>query len=212
MLRTAENRAREAASRFRVRTVQCWKSLSPPLLPSGLVPTDTFSTMDCFVSIDSTNDWEWCISFSESLLCVCVRVCAQALKRQWVTAEDVVQTWYAGEQQKELKKNPATENLVILSVSIMPKGLGLWGKREGLSWEKMGEVTRRVQDESGCLSQEWPGTTGLRSMWEESDDSAPLWGSLHPSQYQHSHHLFLSSCWMFLRRARLTWLSDPKVT
>lgn len=65
------------------------KSLLTPLLPSGVVPIDTIF---CFVIVDSRNYWESCALFLENLFCVCVCVCAHALKRQWVTAGDVVQS------------------------------------------------------------------------------------------------------------------------
>lgn len=58
----------------------------------------------------------------------------------------------------------------------------------------MSEVTSRVQDESGCLSQEGSGASGLRFTWEGSDDSAPLCGSVFPFQFPHSPASLPSPC------------------
>lgn len=100
MLRTAENRAREAVSRFRVRTVQCWKSLPPPLLPSGVVPTDTFSAMDWFVSIDSTirND----VFHFHKVFCVFV---SMYVLRLWRGSGWQLRMWFRLDMQGNSKKS-----------------------------------------------------------------------------------------------------------
>lgn len=80
-----------------------------------------------------------------------VYVCLPALNMQWVAAADVVQAWWAGEQQQELKKNTDAENLVIVSASITMKWYGfIWGKTKGLSQQKM---YWNSKNDSDCLSR-----------------------------------------------------------
>lgn len=80
-----------------------------------------------------------------------VYVCLPTLNMQWVAAADVVQAWWAGEQQQELKKNTDAENLVIVSASIMMKWYGfIWGKTKGLSQQKM---YWNSKNDSDCLSR-----------------------------------------------------------
>lgn len=182
--------------------------------PGGWSLLTHLSTMGCFVSIDSRNYWEWCLSFLESLLfVVCVCVCAPALKRQWVTARDVVQAWYGGEQQKELKKSPDTENLVILNVSMVSKGLDLHGG----GWKDCHERKCRKSQAGYRMSQVVWVRRDLVLQDSDLRRKNQMIQHLSVAFCTHSSvdtplHLFLSWCWMFLRRAWLTWLSDPKET
>lgn len=145
-----------------------------------------------------------------------VCVFALALKRQWVAGGDVVQAWHAGEQRKELTKNSDAENLVILIVSIVTKWLRFtWGKMKGLSWQKIdwsdkqGTEWVRLPESGGiCYYRTQKESAGRIRLF-----SVSLWFSA--SYYSIDTPLqFLPFLvvYMFLRRARLIWCSDPKET
>lgn len=146
-----------------------------------------------------------------SLLCV-VGVCAHALKSQWVACMNLVQAWWAGEQQQELKKNTDAENLVVLSVSIMVKWLRFtWGKMKGLSWQKMYWNCKH--------SDEWLRLTESGGIWyyktclcRKNQIIRHLWHFASFYSIDTPLQFLLPLIYTLLWRAWVTWLSDPQNT
>lgn len=146
--------------------------------------------------------------FSQCFMCLCV-----CLLMLWRGSGWQVGMWF---RRKELTKNSDAENLVILIVSIATKWLRFtWGKMKGLSWQKIdwsdkqGTEWVRLPESGGiCYYRTQKESAGRIRLF-----SVSLWFSA--SYYSIDTPLqFLPFLvvYMFLRRARLTWWSDPKET
>lgn len=201
----AKNRAGEQASKGSPGlTTTPWSSLTRQ---DGCTYWDDFQKLTALLMIEISGNGALLVS----ILCV-VGVCAHALKSQWAACMNLVQAWWAGEQQQELKKNTDAENLVVLSVSIMVKWLGfIWGKMKGLSWQKMYWNCKHSAEwlrltESGGI---WYYKTYLR---RKNQVIQHLWHFASYYSIDTPLQFLLPLIYTLLWRARLTWLSDPQNT